>query len=94
MERGSFGQYPMTLHHGVDWILTNITDGDEHGWDAEFEYLLSQHSERIDEIISTAKIRGIIAPILIGPDLRIWDGHHRLCAAVQLGLATIPVEYA
>lgn len=32
-------------------------------------------------------------PVLLGNDGRVWDGHHRLLAAVALGLEDIPVEY-
>ena len=37
---------------------------------------------------------GIREPVLLGNDGRIWDGHHRICAAMHLGLDVVPVEWA
>lgn len=31
-------------------------------------------------------------PVCLGPDGRVWDGHHRIVAARRLGFTTIPVE--
>jgi hypothetical protein len=31
-------------------------------------------------------------PILLGNDGRVWDGHHRICAALTLGLQTVRVD--
>lgn len=31
-------------------------------------------------------------PVCLGPDGRVWDGHHRIVAARRLGLTEIPVE--
>ena len=33
-----------------------------------------------------------IAPILLGSDGRVWDGHHRICLALQQGVKTLAVE--
>jgi hypothetical protein len=35
---------------------------------------------------------GITQPVCLGPDGRVWDGHHRIVAARRLGIDTIPVE--
>lgn len=31
-------------------------------------------------------------PVLLGPDGRVWDGHHRIVAARRLGFAWVPLE--
>lgn len=31
-------------------------------------------------------------PVCLGPDGRVWDGHHRIVAARRLGFYTIPIE--
>jgi hypothetical protein len=33
-----------------------------------------------------------IAPILLGNDGRVWDGHHRICLAMQQGHRALMVE--
>lgn len=33
-------------------------------------------------------------PVLLGPDGRVWDGHHHLVAARHLGFAHVPIETA
>ena len=35
-----------------------------------------------------------VAPILLGSDGRVWDGHHRICIALELGIGTVNVEKA
>lgn len=35
-----------------------------------------------------------LVPVLLGNDGRVWDGHHRICLAIQLGIPTLEVEVA
>lgn len=35
---------------------------------------------------------GLTQGVCLGPDGRVWDGHHRIVAARRLGLTEIPVE--
>lgn len=32
------------------------------------------------------------APVMLGSDGRVWDGHHRICLAIQLGIPSLAVE--
>ena len=32
------------------------------------------------------------APVLLGNDGRVWDGHHRICVAVEMGIASLYAE--
>ena len=34
----------------------------------------------------------VYEPIMLGSDGRIWDGHHRIVAAVRLGFDRLPVD--
>jgi ParB-like chromosome segregation protein Spo0J len=75
-------------------LIAHYRDGDERGWDEEFAWLRAHHAERLATIRETATVQGILEPVLLGADGRVWDGHHRLCVAIDLGLPTIPVRYA
>lgn len=74
----------------VAWVLANYSDGDERGWDVEFAWLRANHTARLADLTASILDHGVQVPILLGPDGRIWDGHHRLCVARHLGLRTIP----
>jgi hypothetical protein len=76
------------------WAVLQYKDGDEHGWEAEFAYLREVHSDRLAALREDIGKNGIREPVVIGPDGRIWDGHHRLCIADELGMSTIPVRFA
>jgi hypothetical protein len=49
------------------------------------------------QIVELVKTRGInfadeYSPISLGTDGRVWDGHHRLIAAMVLGIESVRVE--
>ncbi|MEH3033343.1 MAG: ParB N-terminal domain-containing protein [Aeromicrobium erythreum] len=75
-------------------VLDGWRDGEEHGWQTEFDWIESNHSGQIDMLTSSIQQDGIRVPILLGNDGRVWDGHHRLCAANRLALESVPVEVA
>lgn len=35
-----------------------------------------------------------IAPVLLGSDHRVWDGHHRIVLAIQQAVPSLMVEFA
>lgn len=37
-------------------------------------------------------VGAIEQPVCLGGDGRVWDGHHRIVAAIRLGFNEIPVE--
>lgn len=43
------------------------------------------------EFVESVRADGIQEPVSLGPDGRVWDGHHRVCAAIVLGLDAVPV---
>lgn len=71
-------------------LLRDYSDGDGHGWDVEFAYLRRDHASRIDDLARDVLLNGIREPVLLGDDGRVWDGHHRLCVADELGIVDIP----
>lgn len=75
-------------------VLAGWRDGDEHGWQTEFDMLRSERQGYIDMLATSVQETGIRLPILLGSDGRVWDGHHRLCVADMLGLDTVPCEFA
>jgi hypothetical protein len=73
-------------------LLRDYRDGDEHGWQTEFDWLWSNDGGRMDMLTSSIQRDGIRVPILLGNDGRVWDGHHRIAAADRLGLGSVPVK--
>ncbi len=84
----------MTHMVPLDALLSVVRDGDEIGWDVEFNELWQTHADRLHMLASSIQETGIRVPILIGTDGRVWDGHHRLAVARKLGLSEVPIEWA
>lgn len=82
----------MAKHMGLNDLLKQYRDGDEIGWQNEFDELWSREPGYMDHLCDSINRCGITIPILLGDDGRVWDGHHRLAAAQMLGLETVPVE--
>lgn len=75
----------------LDVLLRDYRDGDEHGWQTEFDWLDTHHADRMDMLTTSIQETGIREPILLGSDGRVWDGHHRIAVAHRLGIAVVPV---
>ena len=74
--------------------VRTFRDGDDLGWDAEFEFLRVHHEARVQTLAALIVADGITNPILLGHDGRVWDGHHRLYVAKALGLTHVPASLA
>lgn len=72
-------------------LLRDFRDGEEHGWQTEFDWLDTHHAHRLDSLMTSVQQVGILTPILLGNDGRVWDGHHRIAVAHRLGIETVPV---
>lgn len=83
----------MTEYMKLDDILANYRDGDEHGWDVEFDYLWSRETAYLDRLSTSIQETGMQEPILLGSDGRVWNGHHRLAIARSLGIESVPVKF-
>lgn len=75
-------------------LFADYRDGDERGWDTEFEYLEEIHAQKLYELAESVHAEGMREPILLGDDGRVWDGHHRLWAARNIGLKEVPVIHS
>jgi len=64
--------------------------GDEWTWLDEKADLFSWDSEKMNELIQDLKVNGMMEPVLLGDDGRVWDGHHRIIAAMK---ADVPVLF-
>lgn len=62
-------------------------------WHDEYDDLMKRDATEMEVLIASIRADGIHEPILLGSDGRVWDGHHRICAAMHLGLDTVPVEF-
>lgn len=62
------------------------------GWAREFKAIRTTNRGRLDMLATSIQEAGMHTPILLGSDGRVWDGHHRVCAALMLGMKTVPVE--
>lgn len=51
---------------------------------------LGHHQKRVEALVVAAG--GVIEPVCIGDDGRLHDGHHRVIAAMHLGIERIPLE--
>lgn len=86
----------MSARHEVPLrsFLDVIRDGDGHGWHSEYNLLWTEHRERMNDLRKAVISEGILEPILVGSDGRVWDGHHRICVAISLQHETIPVTFS
>ena len=75
-------------------LMRDYTPGDGHSWDDEMQWIRTNHDAYFTRLETNIGILGIREPILLGDDGRVWDGHHRITAAHQLGLTEVPVEHA
>jgi len=47
-----------------------------------------------EELVEDVQLNGVKEPVLLGADGRVWDGHHRILAAIACDLETIPVVFS
>ena len=80
---------------GADWT-----------WDDEYAYLNGEvlndgtddsgwaklRKDYQENLVRDIRVNGIAEPVCLGNDGRVWDGHHRVCAAIQLDIDEVPVE--
>lgn len=68
--------------------------GSDWTWNDEFHDLMTNDREYMLDLIEDIKANGIQKPVLLGDDRRVWDGHHRVVAALAIGMKQIPIELA
>lgn len=74
----------------VNDIVRDVTPGDPHSWADELDFLWRHHESQMTRLIDDVSNNGVNIPIEIAVDnesrLRMWDGHHRVAAALALQL--------
>ena len=72
-------------------LVENVRVGStDWGWHEEYEDLWERDIEGMDILCASIEREGILNPVLVGDDGRLWDGHHRVVAALALGIPEIP----
>jgi hypothetical protein len=66
-------------------------------WAEEYADVMAQ--DKTAEIYKRVDSEGItfldhVAPVMLGSDGRVWDGHHRICIAIQRGIHSLMCEIA
>lgn len=61
-------------------------------WETWFKFLWTDELEYMNYLLADITENGIKTPITLGPDGKVWNGHHRLAIADALGLEYVPVE--
>jgi hypothetical protein len=66
--------------------------GDDWRWEDEWADIdAGRTATDVENLRASVTAVGICEPVLLGDDGRIWDGHHRLRLALELGLPDVPV---
>lgn len=64
-------------------------------WLDETAEIISVDGPEFSALINHIRQHGIQEPVLLGDDDRVWDGHHRICAALIIGPDTpVPIKRA
>lgn len=72
-------------------VMDMVKPGSGLTWTHELQELWTE--DRHDTLLLLQHVvgEGISEPIIIGPDGRLWDGHHRLAVALALHI-TVPAR--
>jgi hypothetical protein len=78
-------------------IIARYQDGDKIGWPAYLQRLwVEEPTKMLAFVYEVSQTMFIHTPIHIAFEddgKRLWDGHHRVAAALALGLPAIPVQF-
>ena len=79
------------------YIVETVKDGDEIGWAPYIRRLWLEERDRMTDFVRRIALQEYIYhPILVAIEdggHRMWDGHHRVAAALALEIDSIPVTY-
>lgn len=87
---------PILTKKPVSQIITFWRPGScDWSWAEEYADVMSQ--ARTQPVRERVKNEGFgfvdhLAPVLLGSDGRVWDGHHRICLAIEQGVPELMVE--
>jgi hypothetical protein len=66
--------------------------GNEGPWGEELALLWTARRHELAAMLISVVANGFRKPVLIGDGGGLWDGHHRLAAALAFGIS-VPVEF-
>jgi hypothetical protein len=91
---------PVLVFKPLAHIVTFWRPG-SHDWTWADEYadLMGRDADKTAAIEQRVNSEGIdfldyLAPVLLGNDGRVWDGHHRICIAIKRRIPGLMVELA
>lgn len=78
----------------LSMLLAYTEPGDQDwSWRTQFHWLEEHHYMQLHHLFWDMKYNGQQKPIIVGPDSRLWDGHHRLWCAVALQWSELDVDF-
>lgn len=91
---------PVLISKSLAQIVTFWRPGShEWSWAEEYADLMGPRRDVTDRVYARVDSEGIdfadeYAPVLLGSDGRVWDGHHRICIAIQRDIHSLMCEVA
>lgn len=67
-------------------IMAAVAPGSGLTWTEELNDLWTRDRCDMLRLLQSVVDKGICRPVLIGPDGRLWDGHHRVAVALALNV--------
>lgn len=83
---------PPRRRYAVEVLVSHRPGSRDWTWADEAADLIERDGPALDELIRSVATEGVREPVLLGDDGRVWDGHHRIIAALIVG-TPVPVEY-
>ena len=75
-------------------LMKAYEPGSGLSWVEEARDLWDRDADQMTKLVRSVSTFGVLLPVLLGDDGRLWDGHHRLPAAHAALLTWVPIEYA
>ena len=74
-------------------MLAEVEPGDQDwSWRSQFAWLNQNSADKLKALHEDISENGVQKPLLVGPDMRLWDGHHRLLVMYWRLYRYVPVE--
>lgn len=70
----------------AEYLMEVARDGDGIGWSNELRRIWSEDRDKTLALMDRVMAEGFLAPVEIGVDGRLWNGHHRVAVAAALGI--------
>lgn len=89
---------PATVQLSPRYIIETVQDGDQIGWAPYIRRLWLEEGDHMRDFVRRIALQEYIYhPIIVaiedGNEHRLWDGHHRVAAALALEINCIPVTF-